>query len=451
MLTHDYEALIHRYLDGELEASMVLKVEEHLRSSPESRAYHERLRQLDGRLNGAFAALRRPGPELEAAVADRMRRAASTAAPPIRNLDKARQGLRTVRVAAAILIAALLAQVGLLVFGGESGDVDSAAIETLNRRITQLVRENDELRSRRPGRFEARGASFHPPTRKPPTAASATPGETPPGGEEKPALPVPDARPEKAAVLASIQGILDDFRRDGRWDLARQAQIMHDLALLDDLTEKDFRDLRHLFGQQEAYGPGQLFLAQVISRFFSHDPLAREFVYGQVDTELDRIRRGGSEAMGDRALRRAWTEGLAHAQDRRSLDYLRDLGLYDPDWVNRENAIAALAHVGNEDAVRRLGDLAVAEKDAQLKEESLRLLQDLIYSDPSLGEKATEELQRQMQEILEGEFGASGEYFDSMFWALKILRALGGTNEEFIEMWRRRNIRETGGDPRAGR
>jgi hypothetical protein len=443
MLTPEYETLLHRYLDGELDAASTLKVEEHLRGSPAARTYLDELQTLDERLRNALGTLPAPSTELEHRIASRLER------PPapsfsIHDLERYRRTVSALRVAAAVLFLAIGVQIVILLFHRSEPGEDPAGLARLRESLDRLEQENRLLRDR--ARAEER--RFAKPSgtelRPDPLGGGVDPAAT---VAPEPAAEQP--KPDKDAVFASVRDLLESFRRTGKWDRGLQMRIFGELDRLGKLSIEDFRQLRHLYEQQDPHTVSQLFMANILGRYFTHEPEAREFLYGMVQADLNRMRNSKEPWVGDRALRRAWTQGLIHANDSRGLELLYELGRYEKDWVNRKDIYGGLARIGSADAALMLAKLAVGESNPILKQESLNHLYDLIYADPSLRGAIDDSMYDLMREIVLGDIGENGENFDSQVWALYILANLGYPIEELKREWEERNAREKGGDPRG--
>jgi len=451
MLTREYAILIHRYLDGELDASTSMRVEEHLRNTPDSQAYFKDLKSLDRSLSDAFSDLSTnlstdtdATDSLEQKIIRRLEAQKSdlkTTTVPTPHLANYRKAIRGFRIAVALILVAVGIQIALLALQKDSRPDDSA-LEEARWQIAQLRKENDRLRKE--NRYFPRKSPFG-------EKATELPGAPAPkdvGVSDSDVSSTGPSAPDKKEVFQSIQALLSDFQKTGKWDFVLQHKIMLDLASLEDMTSKDFQAIQQLYYQQGDCTMGQIFLAQAISRFCTRHDQARNFVYGKIQDELNRM-ASGDPSLGDRALRRAWTEGLMNSHDRRNIDYLYRLGSLDRDRVNRGNIMAGLSSIGTSDAALALAKLAAGEKLGYLQESALIQLRDLLYANPTLGSAIGDDLRGMMEQIIRSEFGSDGEYWDSMIWAFKILNQIGFDTDELLRRWMERNKFETGGDPRG--
>ena len=447
MLTREYEILIHHYLDGELDASTSMRVEEHLRNSPVSQAYFKELKSLDRSLSDALSSFYTDTDTLEQQIIQRLEaqkpELSDTTAPETTpNLANYRKAVRGFKIAAALILVAVGIQIVLLALQKDSRP-DGSSLDEAHWQIAQLQKENERLRLLK-YRYFPRNNPF----------LDRTPGLSKAPGPEDVAVPGANDSstglkiPDKKEVFQSIQALLLDFQKTGKWDFVRQHKIMQDLAGLEDLTSEDFQALQQLYFQQGDCTMGQIFLAQAISRFCTRHDQARSFVYGKIQDELNRM-ASGDPSLGDRALRRAWTEGLMNSHDRRNIDYLYRLGSLDRDIDNRGNIMAGLSSIGTSDAALALARLAAGEKLGYLQRDALIQLRDMLYTDPTVSSAIGDELRGMMEQIIRGEFGSDGEYWVSMIWAFKILNQIGFDTDELLRQWRERNKYETGGDPRG--
>jgi len=450
MVNREYESLIHRYLDGELDASQTLRVEEHLRTSPTSKAYLEELKLCDQKLTEAFQSLSAISDEsverIEEEILGRLRSLETSRETPIRSLESHRRAIRSLRIAAALVVLAIGIQIAVMAFSKKSPQSDEGVLSRLRNRITQLEEENARLKNGASGPVVKRGPS------RPEKATVVVPGRVSPepGDPEAGAGPEPEAAaPDKAEVFRNLRLLLSGLQQ-GKWDEALRNRIFRDLDRLGKLSNEDFRDLQHLFHQQDDQTMGQVILAQIISRYFTHDKQAREFIFRQVEQDLAQLQSGNG--IGDRVLRRAWTEGLMNVYDRRSADLLYRLGRYELDPYNRKNIYNGLRTLGTGESALSLARLAARENNALLRSDSLADLHNLILSDPTVRQGIENDLADLMKEILRGEFGENGVNFDSMVWAILILQALGHPDAEaMLREWQDRNSKEKGGDPRGGK
>ncbi|MBN2490805.1 MAG: hypothetical protein JXQ29_08155 [Planctomycetes bacterium] len=439
MLTREDDALLQRYVDGELDAAATLKVEDRLRRSPAARAHLAELQVLDARLRRALGQLPAPGAGIEERIVARMKRAPA-APPPFRDLERYRRATLGLRIAAALLFAAIAIQIAFLLRSRPEPREDPGRIARLRETVDRLERENQLLRAQ-PGQDRRSPGTLRAIDPRPSAVAEAPE----PGPAATPELP----RADKDATFRSVRALLDEFRRTGRWDRSLQAAILAELDRLDDLGEEDFRQFCHLYAQQDPHTMGQLFVAEILSRYFTHELEGRAFIYAQAEQHLEALKSNPEPWMGDRVLRRAWTEGLMHRWDTRSVDLLYELGRYERDWVNRKNIYGGLANIGTADAALRLAQLAAAETNPILKQDALTHLYDIIYSDPSLRSALDGSVFDLLRGVVLGDVGANGANFDSMLWALQILAHLGYPIEELRREWERNNAQQPGSDPRA--
>jgi len=456
MVDREYESLIHRYLDGELDASQTLRVEEHLRTSPASKAYLDDIRLLDRKLCAAFESLSSVAGEtadesvtrIQEQILARLRSVPSSPATPVRSLEAHRRAVRSLRIAAALVIVAIGVQIAVLAFSKSGPDGDDATLSRLREQIAHLKEENSRLKKESLGAFVKRGP-FRPGIANPVGPERLTPetGEQEGGPEAEPET----TRPDKTRVFADLRLLLSGIQQ-GKWDEALRNRIFRDLDRLGKLSNEDFREMQHLFHQQGDQTMGQVVLAQIISRYFTHDKQAREFIYSQVAKDLDQMQASNGTWMGDRVLRRAWTEGLMHVYDRRSADLLYQLGRYEIDPYNRRNISNGLSTIGNKQSALNLARLMADETNPLLRSDGLADLYNLILSDPTVGKGIEDGLGDLMKRILRGDFGEKSANWDSMVWALMILQALGHPDADaMLREWRDRNANQKGGDPRGSK
>jgi hypothetical protein len=444
MVNREYESLIHRYLDGELDASQTLRVEEHLRTSPSSKAYLEEVKLLDQQLSEAFQPLSQVSDEsverIEEEILGRLRSLEVSPETPIRSLESHRRAIRSLRIAAALVMLAIGIQIAVMAFSKTSPQSDEGVLDQLRDRIAQLEEENSRLKKENSGSARKR-APFRPGKAIPVAPGRLAPE---PGDPEAGVGPEPEAAaPDKDEVFRNLRLLLSGLQQ-GKWDESLRNRIFRDLDRLGKLSNEDFRNLQHLFHQQADQTMGQVILAQIISRYFTHDKQAREFIFQQVERDLNQLQAGNGP--GDRVLRRAWTEGLMQVYDRRSVDLLYRLGRYELDPYNRMNIYNGLRTIGTSEAALKLARLAAQESNVLLKSGSLEDLHNLILSDPTVGKGIEDDLAALMKEILRGDFGENNVNFDSMVWAIMILRALGHPDAEaMLREWQDRK----GGDPRG--
>lgn len=446
------DADLHRLLDGELDASSRLRLEERMRRSPAMRAEFDALVSLDRTLRAAL------GPSAEdtrsvgavgarAAEAVRARRDGRPAARLV--IDAPRGRLRRARLVAGIA-AALLVTVGLhaLVATWLANGEDGATAEDPSV-IAALRKENDALRARlldfdrAAPTLAERGSPFSPPmpATEPATAAADPSVPAPP--------PPAETADERDAVRTAFARLLDEARRNGgRLDRRALALLFARLEKLGaSLTDDDFREFQALFHQQPDPSPGQLAVAQALSRFFNHLDGARTFAFQQLDADLAKMQQQPGY-VGDRHLRRAWTEALAYGrQDPRSASYLERVGMTDRDWINRRNAMAGLVRQGTRESVVALAQIAANETNPLLKYEAVSYLSSILDADPTLVQSSAE-LATPLVELATGDIGANGDYSDAMYWALMILSKLNVDITALHAAFMRQNQNTTGGDPR---
>ena len=439
-------------------------MEEHLRTSPASRRYFDEITALDLQLQNAFGELEASAttpttPEwasLESRIQDRFRVALLTQPvppvpllhrPPLHRIERYRSVARSLRVAAALILLAIGAPRSYsCCFPGANQRLLPNPSNRFAPGLPSSSTANDRLA--RQNRNLARTSRTGPVS---PFRPDPAPLPVPGSGEEASAQQPPSTGPSrsKTEVFRSIQSLLEAFQKTGKWDAAQERGIVRELAAMGKLSHADFVNLRHWFEQQEQDTYGQEFLAQVISRFCTHDQLAREFICGQVENELNRM---ASEKgfLGDRYLRRAWTAGLISVEDARNTRLLYNLGQYELDETNRGQIYNGLSQMGTADAAYKLADLALRELNGILKSDSLEYLYDMLYNDPSISDGLDPAFFQILQEIIQGNFGTNGEYTDAMLWALRILAELNFPTDGLQQEWQNRNGREKGGDRRSG-
>ncbi len=446
------DADLHRLLDGELDASSRLRLEERLRRSPVARAELDELQALDRTLRAALGPTADDARQVDA-IATRAAAAVASrrGAPPAGRVITAPRGrLLRARVVAGIA-AALLVTVGLHALlaawlrndeTGPMGDDPSvvAALRQENERLKARLRDFD-----RPApTFADPGAPMSPPT----AAVEPAPAVGHPT-EPAPTVAEVDTADERAAVRADLERLLDEARRKGGiLDRRALASLFARLKKLGTaLTDSDFRDFQALFHQQPNPSPGQLAVAQALSRFFNHLDGARTFAFQQLDTDLARMQQQPGY-VGDRHLRRAWTEAIAFGrQDARSARYLERIGMVDRDWLNRRNAMAGLVRQGTSESVAALARIAASESNPLLKYEAVSYLSSLLQGDPTIVQ-ANPELTKPLVEIAAGEIGANGDHSDAMYWALMILNKLGIDISALHSAFIKQNQNSANGDPR---